>query len=450
MALIVASAALGILAFPPFGWSALALIAWVPFLAALRDLRPSRALWLGYGHGVLLFGGTLAWLHGIFGLLAWPMIGVLAAFPAVFALLYAALARGVQAWVVRTCGVAITWIGIEHFRSEWFALSFPWITPGTALPPCALTPWIGCCGVSGVVIACGSALLESSRIARALGVLWLAVLGASIAWPARALEIEAPLRRRVALVQGEGLGLERYLALTRSIAEPVDAIVWPELALSYDPREHPRVEAALRELLAEVGAELLVVGARAREGDGASCNAALLLAPDGWIGLQPKQRLVPFVEPLRVPRDGDRLAHATSLGRVATPVCFDLDASAVARSAVAEGAELLLVPSLDPAAWGAVQRAQHSELARHRAAELGRWVAVASGAGRTQVLDPVGARRAELPLGEPGVLVAEVGIAGERTPFARVGHLLGPVCTFLTLAAAAGLLLAYGKRPPRI
>ncbi|MBK9387607.1 MAG: hypothetical protein IPN34_22565 [Planctomycetes bacterium] len=450
VALVLGSAALGILAFPPFGWTALALVAWVPWLAALRGVRPDRALWLGYGHGLLLFGGTLSWLHGIFGLLAWPMLGVLAAFPAAFACLWAALGASLKSWGGRSCGAAIAWIGLEHFRAEWFTLAFPWITPGTALPPGLLTPWIGCCGISGLVIACGCSLLETARAPRVVGALLLAALGASIAWPWRAPDAAPHLRHRVALVQGEGLGLERLLALTRSIAEPVDAIVWPELALSYDPREHPRVEAALRLLLSEVGAELLVIGARARarDGDGASCNAALLLASEGWIGPQPKQRLVPFVEPRRAPRADDRLAHATALGRVATPICFDLDASGVALAAVDAGAELLLVPSLDPASWGRVERLQHAELARHRAAELGLWVAVASGAGRTQVLDPTGSRRAELPLDVPGVLVAEIASVRERTPFSRFGRALGPVCAFLSLALAVGLLLERRKRRP--
>ncbi|MBL8896211.1 MAG: hypothetical protein JNM84_01225, partial [Planctomycetes bacterium] len=133
-------------------------------------------------------------------------------------------------------------------------------------------------------------------------------------------------------------------------------------------------------------------------------------------------------------------------GRIATPVCFDLDASAVAAMAVADGSVLVLAPSLDPAAWGTTQRLQHAELARHRAAELGRWIAVASGAGRTQVLDPSGARRAELPLDAVGTLVAEVGFARESTPFARGGRWLGPLCTLLTAALVLGLLAAAVKR----
>jgi apolipoprotein N-acyltransferase len=275
----------------------------------------------------------------------------------------------------------------------------------------------------------------------------LAALGTLAALPAHVVQPAPEDRRRVALVQGEGLGLERLLALSRSVGEPIDAIVWPELALAFDPRAFPRVEEALRALLADTGAALLVVGCRALDDAGEPQNAARLLGRDGWIGRHVKQRLVPFVDTGRA--SGGVAAHATPLGRIATPICFDLDASALAADAVADGAELLLVPNLDPAAWGDAQRSQHGELARHRAAELGRWVAVASGAGRTQVLDPRGARRAELPLDRPGVLIAEVGTARERTPYARWGRWCGPFCTFVVALLAVALLVAGAKTPGR-
>lgn len=119
-------------------------------------------------------------------------------------------------------------------------------------------------------------------------------------------------------------------------------------------------------------------------------------------------------------------AWETPLGQVATPICIDNDFSPVVREAVVAGAEFLLVPSMDAAHWTARQHLQHAELFRHRAAENGHWMAVASTSGLTQILDPSGRVTAALPLFEPGVLIGEISTRSPLTPFTRFGHWIGP------------------------
>ena len=64
--LVVLSAGLSIAVFPPIGWSAFALIAWFPLLFALREAKPSHALYLGLLHGVVFFSVTMSWVLNIF------------------------------------------------------------------------------------------------------------------------------------------------------------------------------------------------------------------------------------------------------------------------------------------------------------------------------------------------------------------------------------------------
>lgn len=57
--LVVLGAGLGILVFPPVGWSAFAVMAWLPLVFALSDAKPAHAFYPGLLHGVLFFGVTM-------------------------------------------------------------------------------------------------------------------------------------------------------------------------------------------------------------------------------------------------------------------------------------------------------------------------------------------------------------------------------------------------------
>ena len=88
---------------------------------------------------------------------------------------------------------------------------------------------------------------------------------------------------------------------------------------------------------------------------------------------------------------------------------------------VADGAEFLVVPTMDAMHWGAKQQYQHSELFRHRAAENGRWIIVAATSGLTQVIDSNGNRLSSLPIIDEGVLVSELGRQSGLTFYTRMG-----------------------------
>lgn len=432
------SAGLGVLALPPAHLHPLALIAWIPLLFALRDIGPARGLLLGLGHGLLLFGGTLVWLFEIFGPAAGALIVIMAMFTALFGLLAGLLGRHVPRGLLGALLLAVLWTGIEYVRGEWFTLRFPWITPGTALAPGALTPWIGTYGVTFAIVFGGAwaAGWARGRWTPLVGLAVLAGLGATVALNPPAPPPTDPLR--IAAIQGEVLPFDEYVDLSRQAPRPLDAIVWPEYALSSDLRTIPAQMAAVDALLDETGARLLIVGSRTDHPDGAWSNTAVLIGPDGVLGAHHKNRPVHFFD------DGEpgteARAFATPIGRVASPICFDNDYAPVPRQAVVDGAELLLVPSMDAEHWTARQHAQHAELFRHRAAENGRWVVVAASSGISQFIDPHGHRVAALTDVAPGILVGEVEARAALTPFTRFGWLLGPLCAALAALIALGLL----------
>ena len=434
--LILLSAAMIVAAFPPTHWYALAFVAWVPFFIAIRGASAKAATLLSLIHGMLVFAATLIWLVEIFGAMALLLQFIIAMFTVFFALIFNTLDSPKRSpWLIGLVS-AVLWAGIEYYRGEWFTLRFPWITPGTALPPNALTPIIGVYGISLLVILAATWLTSRSNKCRIAGIGTLALLGLSFI-PRGSGERNKGESIRVSAVQGETLSFEQYLELSASIPTPTDAIVWPEYALSFDLRESPEKLARIRQLMEEKQADVFVVGSMTKHEGGKWSNTAIIVGRDAILGSHNKNRPVHFFDDGEPGKDAP--AWPTPIGKIATPICFDNDYTEVARQAVANGAEALLIPSMDAEHWTARQHLQHAELFRHRAAENGRWSVVSASSGLTQIIDPSGHRVSSLPLFEPAVLNGVITTQTTPTFYTRFGWLLGPISTaiaaLLTISA---------------
>ncbi|MCU0797628.1 MAG: hypothetical protein MUF31_17035 [Akkermansiaceae bacterium] len=438
--LVLLSAGLGVLAFPPVHWHGLALVYLLPFFLAIRGAKPETAVLLGLVHGLALFCGTLHWLLAVFGPFALLLHFILALFPAIFAGALAGLEkRFAKPWVWPWI-VGILWAGIEHFRSEWFTLRFAWITPGTGLPPGALTPLIGVYGIS-LVIATGCAFLSMGGRQRWAGFTLLLLTLLSCHRPPRLSE---PGQLQVAAVQSEEMSANRLFDLSDRI-DRADAIIWPEYAIDFDPRHNPEFMARVQELLIAKHAEVLVLGGRVDLEPKRWQNTAFAIGRQGVLGTHVKNRPVHFFD------DGEAGTEAPAisspLGIFSMPICFDNDYAAVQRRAVANGASFLLIPSMDAAHWTATQHLQHGELFRHRAAENGRYLVVAATSGLTQAIDDRGRRIDSLPLFAPGLLETRISPSHHTTVYQRGGWLVGPVCTMIALGlVGAGVILPRIRR----
>ena len=174
----------------------------------------------------------------------------------------------------------------------------------------------------------------------------------------------------------------------------------------------------------------MVVGGFVDSGEELSYNASITLDNGSQAGTHFKNKPVPLFN------DGKKGTEAksikTSIGAIGTPICFDCDHESVIRRMVADGASVILAPSLDAESWSARQHDQHAELFRHRAAENARWIVVAASSGRTQIIDSYGNRAGTIPLMEPGFLTGEIALESGRTIYNRFGWLTGWVCLVLT------------------
>ncbi|MEN8694226.1 MAG: nitrilase-related carbon-nitrogen hydrolase [Akkermansiaceae bacterium] len=416
--LIALSVLLIILSFEPFAFRFLALVAWIPFLISLRGAIFRVAYRLGILHGMLVFGGALSWTLHIFSTFAIALWFILSLFPALFAGLSS---QTTGKW--RPLLIATLWTGLEFLRGELFWLHFPWITPGTALPPNFFTPLVGVYGVSFLVLLGASFIIASQRLKQLSGAFLL--LSIWLAPHFHFSKSESPTIK-VALIQNESMNYDDYRIATTELEEQVDAIVWPEYAIGFDPTKLQGVQAEIAELLGSE-AKVFVAGGKSWLDDDGDiyANTAFTFGRERILGTHTKNRLVHFFA------EGEKGTEAKSisspLGQIGTPICFDCDHQDVIRRMTADGAELFLIPSMDAAHWSERQHLQHGQLFRHRAAENSRWLAIASTSGLTQIINPKGETVASIPLMEEGSLVGLVSTNDVTTPFQIGGWIIGPI-----------------------
>ena len=285
---------------------------------------------------------------------------------------------------------------------------------------------------------------------------------------------------RIAAVQGGGPRgtrgvetvardvLERHLAASRMIAPgTVDVVLWPENAVSLDGPTAGSPEG--EELAAEarrLGAVLLV-GVIEDLPDDRFRNAQVAFGPDGrLIGRYDKVHRVPFGEyaPLRdvvakvadlslLPRDaiageGPGILPGPAGQRLGVVISYEVFFGDRSRSAVRNGAQVLLVPTNAASYETSQVPDQEVAAARLRAWETGRDVVQSAPTGFSAFVTPNGAVSKRTDLGAQQVISGVVPLRVGLTPYVRTGDqpwlILALAC--LVLPGLAGLAATRPRR----
>lgn len=467
--------ALTAVAFPPHGSLPAGLVGLLAGLWLWRK-SPGRlsAAARGFLFGLGVFATLLGW-SSRFGAAAY--VGLALAQAAFLALAWALVGgRHLPAarwWVAAAGG----WTLMEVFRSRWPLGGFEWgqlAHPAGELPLGAAAAVAGSAGVTGLVVALGAAgvvAAESRRAwaprllpvtAAAVLALALAALG-SLPWtrPAGQLTVgivqvnpPCPERPAVDCPGHRRLLLERFVAGTERLDDPVDLLLWGEGALGgMDPQlAGAEVQARSGRLPA-----MLLAGVTTPVSPGGFYNRNVLFDPDGkLLASYTKRHPVPFGEyvPARsllapvgdagrlVPNDMIRGTEAgripTSAAPVGTVSSWELSFAREVRAAGRVGQAVVTLTSQTSYGTDPVSD-QLLGIARLRALELQKPMVVAATSGRSAVIGPSGDLRARTRLFSSDVLVATVPLHTGSTPYARAGD--WPVA----LAGAAALL--WGTRP---
>lgn len=478
------------LAFAPFGLFWLAPLSYAALFWAWAGALPRRAFVLGFAHGAAGFLAGMYWIYisvHVFGqapivlalFLMFGLVGVLACFVGAAGWLAARFfaTHGLGAWL----GTLPALFVLTEWTRGWLFSGFGWLSAGYAQTDSWLAgyaPVLGLAGMSwAVVLSAGSlvAIALGPRRARtvagaALVVLWIGGYAATgLRWTAPKSGFVS-----VALVQGAvpqdqkwlpeffPETLDRYRRLTLAHADN-DLVIWPEAAIPALASEvQPYLDDMSRRVTAQGG--VLLLGALTTEGDVAVYNNSLLAMTDPPT-LYTKRHLVPFGEYFPVPsfvRGWMRLMSlpyidavpgpdgqppiAAAGERIAVTICYE-DVFGAEQLHYFPDATLLVNVSNDAWFGESIAADQHLQIARLRAAEVGRYQLRATNTGITAIIDPRGQVVASLPQFEPGVLESTVqGFTG-LTPYARFGNwpvVLGALLVLLAQLATTKLTMRRG------
>ncbi len=471
----------------PLGF--LALVGYVPLIAATRNESPGRVFKLAWAATTLQYMATLYWLNiaiTIFGGLNWAisLTGVFLLSAMIGCYLGGALA--LARYISIKLGWSYLWLfapalaAVEYWRNYGFLASFPWgISANSLVSVPVLLQGFSLIGAYGMVAVIGlvnagvfslfrrtglpaeaQAKAGEGRLA-ALAFVTLLALCLYGTYRIQTLDLQSMPKIKTALLQGnieQGIKnhapqhgdeiLTRYNQLQRQAKfKDAELVIWPETAYPY---------RLWTEELKFMGLDALapvnVIGVMTVDSQREYYNSAYVLNGDGSVlGHFDKNHLVPFGEyvpwPLEsivqklVPGTGSygrgRELKPLNLGRLsmAVTVCYEGVFPEISRAFVEQGANLLVNVTND--AWYGFSAGPYQHLAMYqmRSVETGRSYARATNTGVSAWVDPLGYLHDATPLYEEALVVSDIPLAHETTWYVRIGDIVPQLCVLLMLVA---------------
>jgi apolipoprotein N-acyltransferase len=478
--LAIGAGVLYTLAFAPFDYPYLAIVALMCLFVCWQQVTPRRALVRGYLFGLGQFGLGVSWVYVSihdFGRAGIASSSLMTAAFAGFWAVFPALAGYACAKITRSNRVLfmpIIWLLIEYLRGDWVLDGFPWLLAGYSQLDTPLSGYMPVLGVygTGFIVALSASLIlvslndKSWRVALLLLVLWAG--GAYLQKLSWTHAIGAPIR--VALIQGNITQDKKWLPenklntlrLYKTLTEQhwgVNVIVWPETSIpAYLSEVEEPFLMPLHQAAQQYHTDLIVSLPIKNQSSSEKYNAVMTLG--SHIADYRKQHLLPFGEtmpwqPLSgfvLKQLGIKLGNFSSGGNqqpllnaagypFITSICYEDVFGKLASQGLEQAAYLVNVTN-DGWFGNSIEPHQHVQMARMRALETGRFLLRSTNTGLTAIVAPNGKMTQQLPLFEVGVLNGEITPMGGLTPYARIGD--KPIIVFLVVLLL--VLLGIQKR----
>ena len=463
------------LAFAPFDYAYLAILALSLLFACWQDISPRRALLRGYLFGLGEFGLGVSWVYvsihdfggaGIAsaGALTTLFVAFWAVFPALAGYLCAKLTN-----INRVLLMPVIWLLVEYLRGYWVLDGFPWLLAGYSqleTPLAGYVPIIGVYGTGFLVALSASFIVffaqyKNVKIAGVLLVLW--VIGGYLQTVQWTEAIGAPIK--VALIQGNITQDKKWLPenkintlrLYKNLTEQhwdAKVIVWPESSIPAYFSEVNEIFLMPLNQLAQQHNTDLIVSLPIDSASGERYNAAMTLG--SHIADYRKKHLLPFGETMPWQplsgfilsqlklRLGDFTAGASNQPLLSaggysfiTSICYEDVFGDYAIKGLENAAYLVNVTN-DGWFGNSIEPHQHLQMARMRALETGRFLLRSTNTGLTAIIAPNGSIIQQLPLFEVAVLSDNIIPMRGLTPYAKIGD--APIMYVIALLLL-GLLL---------
>lgn len=420
------------------------------YLFALFQLTRARnrlqAMNTGWLLAFLIYAPHLAFFWTIFGAAAIGLWLVLGFWLGLF-LALVRFARHKLGEIPAALLAPLLWTGLEYFRSELYYLRFSWLNAGYAFAWSPGLPTFAGLGVYGIGMAlmAGAAGIAQLPRRRAWTVGLASLVGLALLANLPRSSVGQPDGRelRVAGVQLEfPVEADVLVALDRLQARYPDAdlLVLPEYTFQ-DPVP-PQVKDWCRR-----HGKYLLAGGKEPLAENQFFNTAFVVDPTGEVVFQQAK-----AQPIQFFKDGLPAAQqrvwVSPWGRLGVCVCYDLSYARLVDELVRQGAQALLVPTMDVEAWGRYQHRLHARVGPMRATEYGIPVFRLASSGVSQVVTRSGVCTQTRSFPGDGEMLAgtlRLGAPG-RVPMDR--RLVWPALFVTGVLAAWGFWLALrdGKK----
>jgi apolipoprotein N-acyltransferase len=333
------------------------------------------------------------------------------------------------------------WCGLEYFRSELYYLRFSWLTPGLAFGcNSTIVPLgrLGTYGIGFLLMAIVSGAAQQWRTSRS-GAFVILVAGMVVVrlwgW------VAVPKLDRTPHTSFQVAGIQMEFPTEKEVLVQLNEL----------NRHHPKTdllvlsEYTFTEPIPEVvkawcraHRKYLIIGGKDPVSKSSFYDSAFVISPAGEVVFrQPKSVPIQFFN------DGlpatEQKVWNSPWGKIGICICYDLSYTRVTDRLVQQGAEALIVPTMDVADWGQRQHELHARIAPVRAAEYQIPIFRLASSGISQAVDAAGHVLATAPCpGDGAMIVANLALTGPgRRPLDRW---FAPFATSVTAIVSIALL----------
>ena len=399
-----------------------------------------RAFYFGLTAGFLCAAPQLSCFWGMFGPAAIPLWIVFAFWVGLFTAIVCGCIRRwgriKAAWLI-----PIVWTGVEYFRSELYYFKFSWLNIGYALQ----FPF----GMYGVgffvfVIVLG---LYSARLIK-INRFESIVIFALIVWLSTNMllpNVGGP-SKKADFTSLSLVGVQTEFPQVSVIPELLNQALAKNTNAQIFVLSEYTLDSPVPELLknwCREHARYLVVGGKDFVTNHVYYDTAFVVDTNGDIIFKQAKSV-----PVQCFNDGlpaqKQEVWNSPWGKIGICICYDLSYTRVTDELVRQGAQLLIVPTMDVEDWGRHQHELHSRVAPVRAAEYGIPIFRVASSGISQAVSGGGNVVAQIPFGKNGDFFS----AQLRLPqrgFLPLDRYLAPLCTAVTGIVTAILLFLTWK-----
>jgi apolipoprotein N-acyltransferase len=415
-------------------------------LASLASAK--QASYFGLAIGFAVYAPHLIFFWKLFGPGAIALWYVLSFWLGLFLLVgRACLIRfSLPVWAL---SAPFLWVGLEYFRSELYYLRFSWLNAGYAFSNSAALPYMAGFGVYGIgfmLMAWAAFLGVAAQLAKGKRIAFGITLAALSTLP-----IWLPIPEIPDLKPFNVTGIQLEGSSAGQVKSALDAALkkYPEtdlFVLSELTFQGP-IPQEILDWCKEHG-KFLAAGGKDPMPIHHYCNTVFVAGRDGSIVFhQGKSVPVQFMD------DGlaatEQRLWESPWGQVGFAICYDASYTRVMDELIRQGAQALIIPTMDVTEWGQAEHRLHGLIAPMRAAEYLVPVFRLCSSGISQSVNREGKVLATAPYpGQDAMLTAQMELAQPGRmpldrPLAELGLVLSGMLILFMMVDAW-----WAPRPP--